>query len=694
MTILYKLKTSSFILLAVLILSANLAKSQTFTGTGGVIPNNNTNIDFNQVVFGLPAAIDTANFGLETVCINITHSNDQDLEVSLVAPDGTIVLLTSGNGGSGNNYTGTCFNSNAVNNIASGMAPFTGTYKPQGTLGLVNNGQNPYGVWKLRIKDKQAFIGTGSLVNWTLTFGNAPASYFTFSSSDLPIVVLNTFGLAIPNDPKITAHMGIIDNGPGMINHLTDSSNGYDGTIGIELRGQSSTGFPQLQYAVETRDILGQDSTVVLLGMPKESDWILYAPYTDKTCIRNALSYDISNKMGRYAVRTRFCEVVLNGDYIGIYALTENIKRDSNRVDISKLTVNDTIGDQLTGGYIVKIDKVDGPSWNSIYPPDQTNPATSNIKYQMVYPKATEILAVQQNYIKMYIDSFENALASANFTNPLTGWRKYADESSVIDFLLANEISKNVDGYRISSYFYKDKASTGGKLIFGPIWDYNIAWHNADYCNNEPPANWSYRTNDYCNLDIPFWWRRFMLDAQFKNNLKCRWISLRSGILDTAAIFSFIDSNVTVLNQAKDRHFDQWPILGTYVWPNPSPIANTYAEEITNLKQWIQNRFAWLDANMPGICNPAGNEELFGSTEFMVYPNPANDKISISTFHLFKESASVEVFNTLGQAMLNTSINANTDRIEIDLSGFKSGIYYVKLMDGKIAIGVKQLVKL
>lgn len=693
MTHFYVKRITKLNLLLALIMLVGLAKAQTFNGNGGSIPNNNSTIEFSQIVFGLPGSIDTANFGLETVCINITHSNDDDLEIWLVAPDNTTVLLTSGNGGSGNNYTNTCFNTNATIDITAGSPPFSGTYKPEGKLGYVNNGQNPNAVWKLRIKDGTPFTGSGTLISWSVTFGNSPASYFTFSSSNLPIVVLNTFGQAIPDDPKINAHMGIIDNGPGMLNHLTDSLNGYDGTIGIELRGQTSAGFPQKQYSIETRDVLGEDSTVVLLGMPKESDWILYAPYTDKTCLRNALSYHLSNEMGRYAVRTRFCEVVLNGSYVGIYSLTENIKRDSNRVDISKLTENDTIGDDLTGGYIVKVDKVDGPSWNSIYPPDQTNPATNTIKYQMVYPKSDDILAVQQNYIKLSIDSFETALASTTFTNPITGWRKYADENSIIDFFISNEISKNVDAYRISTYLYKDKASKGGKFVMGPIWDFNIAWHNADYCNNEPVSDWSYRTNDYCSLDIPFWWRRLMLDTQFKNNLRCRWISLRSNVLDSASIFNFIDSTTTLLNQAKDRHFDKWPILGVAVWPNPVPLATSYPQEIDFMKQWIQGRLLWMDGNMPGICNPAGDVELFGNAEFTAFPNPVNDIVSVITFHAFKGIATIEVYDALGQKIISTS-KSIADRIDINLSRVKSGVYYIKLFDNNTIIGVKKIVKL
>ncbi|HKR06100.1 MAG TPA: CotH kinase family protein, partial [Bacteroidia bacterium] len=368
------------------------AISQSFSGTGDTIPDDGTSIDFLITVSGLPNTIDTVNFGLETVCINIIHTYDSDLDISLISPDGTQVLLSSGNGGGDDNYIGTCFNQSAAISIVQGSPPFNGNFRPQGQMGIVNNGQNPNGIWKLHILDTYPFADWGVLLNWSITFGNSPATYNPFVSSNLPIAVVNTFGQGIPNDPKITAFLGIIDNGPGIRNYMTDPFNNYNGYIGIETRGHSSQSFPQKQYSFETRDSSGNDLNASLLGMPAEHDWILYAPYTDKSCMRNWLVYQLSNDMGQYAVRGKFCELVLNGEYKGIYEITETIKRDADRVDIAKLTPNDTIGDDVTGGYIVKIDWVDGPYWVSAYPPDQTNPWNNVINFQNTSPKPDSLL--------------------------------------------------------------------------------------------------------------------------------------------------------------------------------------------------------------------------------------------------------------------------------------------------------------
>lgn len=208
----------------------------------------------------------------------------------------------------------------------------------------------------------------------------------TFTSSDLPIIVINTNNVNIPDTPKIAAHMGIIYNGEGVRNYLTDPYNNYNNKIGIELRGSTSMNFPQKSYSIETRDVNGLEHDTVVLGMPEENSWILYAPYNDKTCLRNVLTYALSNKMGNYAARTRYCELVLNGQYMGIYVWMEKIKRDSMRVDISKLKETDTIGDQLTGGYIIKIDKPNGSGgndgWNSLY----QSSLNKNIRFLYDYP--------------------------------------------------------------------------------------------------------------------------------------------------------------------------------------------------------------------------------------------------------------------------------------------------------------------
>ena len=237
------------------------------------------------------------------------------------------------------------------------------------------------------------------------TYYGSPPDWFqqpsVFTESNLPIVILDTEGQEIVDAPRITVHMGIIDNGTG-INHINDPLNGYDGQISIEIRGSSSQMFPKKQYALETQDIDGENLNVSILGMPEENDWILHAPYSDKSLIRNFLAYELARDMGRYSSRTRFCELMINGDYKGLYIFMEKIKRDNNRVDISKLEPDETTGDDLTGGYILKVDKWDGDN-NDGWWSDPSLPEYEGVWYQYHYPKPEDIVEEQRNYIINYI---------------------------------------------------------------------------------------------------------------------------------------------------------------------------------------------------------------------------------------------------------------------------------------------------
>ena len=249
------------------------------------------------------------------------------------------------------------------------------------------------------------------------------------------------------------------------LNHIDDTSFNYNGQIGIETRGSSSQSFPKKQYGLETQNPDSSNNNVSLLGMPEENDWILSAPYTDKSLIRNILAYTISNQLGFYAPKTQLCEVLINGEYLGVYVLTEKIKRDDNRVNISSLNEYDASGDDVTGGYIIKIDKLTGTNCdNSFYT------EIEDVEIQYEYPKCDEITESQMEYINSYVSDFEDALYSEEFSDPLIGFRKFIDVQTYINMFICVEISKNVDGYSFSTFLNKDRESLGGKLNFGPIW--------------------------------------------------------------------------------------------------------------------------------------------------------------------------------------------------------------------------------
>jgi hypothetical protein len=505
----------------------------------------------------------------------------------------------------------------------------------------------------------------------------------TLTSSNLPIITINTNGQSIPNDPKITADMGIIYNGVGVRNNMTDPLNHYNGKIGIEIRGQSSQMFPMKSYSIELRDAAGSSQDKVLFGMPKEADWVLYAPYTDKTLMRNFLAYTMANEMGRWAAHCRFVEVVLNGQYIGIYVFMERIKRGSGRVNIVKMNTTDIADDAVTGGYIFSLDKEPNGWFSSAAVPNSLNGNKRQFSY--VYPKVENIVQQQKDYLKKFVDSFETALASPDFQDPVKGAGRFADIPSFIDYFIVNEISRNVDGYRLSTFFYKDRNSKNSKIFAGPVWDYDLAFRNANYCDGSNITSWAYMFNYVCPGDgaglIPFWWYKWLSsDTAFKSNLRCRWKNLRQTSLNEQRINILIDSIVALTAEARQRHFQKWPVLGQYIWPNPQPIPLTYDGEISELKQWIHNRLNWIDNNIPneGACEdwPLNTQ---GTLIADIYPNPLSSNNAIIIKVKNNQTVYLQVMDAMGRLVHSQKINAapvSNYITNINTAAWQKGIYF------------------
>lgn len=680
------------------LLIGTVCTAQTYTATPNSAINDNATTDYNLTVSGLsPSTIDTLNFGLETVCINLTHTWDSDLNIYIIAPDGTSAALTMGQGGSDDNYTNTCFNENASQSITAGSAPFTGTFRPMGEIGRVNNGQNGNGLWKLRVIDTYP-ADAGTVISFSITFGNTPATYTPFTSSNLPIVVINTNNQSIPNEPQIMADMGIIYNGVGIRNNMTDPFNHYNGKIGIEIRGNYSAGLPQKPYRFETWDVNGNSIDVPLLGMPSENDWALLATYNDKSFVRNTLANHLFDTMGHYAARSEFVEVILNGEYQGIYMLSETIKRDNDRVDIAKLNQTDITYPQITGGYIIKTDYWDNTnSWQTSYSPIDHPGYQIHLVYD--YPAPDMIVPQQQTYIQTFIYDMETALYGPNFTDTANGYRKYISERSFMDYFYVNELARNVDGYKKSCHYYKEKddsAGNIGKLKAGPVWDFDWAWKDIWDCSifqATDGSGWSHHIND-CNTDnySPGWMIRFLQDTTFANELNCRWFDLRRNILDTAYMFNYIDSMAAYLNEAQQRHYAYWGHMGAATGtPEVQAPRQSYQEEIDSLKAWITRRIDWMDANMPGTLNGCSftsvNETpAVSAAPINTYPNPFTDEINFSIYQDRPEQISVTMINALGQEVITPVVvqgNTGTNNVTISLPAeLAEGIYVLQIRSG------------
>ena len=500
--------------------------------------------------------------------------------------------------------------------------------------------------------------------------GPVSEGHVDFLESHLPIIIIDTNGREIVDSPRIVAGMKVIDNGDAG-NKMTDTNYAYDGRIEIELRGSSSSRYPKKQYRLETQDENGENLNVKLLGMPKENDWILYGPYDDESLIRNALAYKWSNEIGRYAARTAFCEVVLNDDYRGVYLFVEKIKRDKNRIDIARLDEDDVAGDSLTGGYILKIDKRAGENndgWHS----------ANGIFYQYDYPKPGDILPQQQDYIQQFMNSFESAM-SADWTADQS-FLDVLDIDSAVDHFLLNELCKNVDAYRISAFMYKNRDDKNGRLVLGPIWDMNLSMGKAWFRDDDGVyEGWQvdyrlHRPSD--GLQPPFWWEKLAHDPIFESLAQARWNELRRTTFQQDSLFADIDSFVALLGDAVDRNFEKWPGV--------LKDGETFEAKIVELKQWLINRLAWVDAHLDNLVSNA-EMSVASVSEFSLaqnYPNPFNPETTIVFSIPSPGFVRLDVYNVIGRrvaALVNEKLQTGEHVVSWDAGHSPSGFYFYTL---------------
>ncbi|HBH50781.1 MAG TPA: spore coat protein CotH [Planctomycetaceae bacterium] len=431
-----------------------------------------------------------------------------------------------------------------------------------------------------------SFLG---LVSGTLI---AAEPYRFEGSSALPLLIIDPGAQAIPNEPKIQATLSVIDHGPGKLNALADTPT-QQVPIRIEVRGSSSQMFDKKSYALETVNESGEDQPASLLGLPKETDWILYGPYSDKSLMRNHIAYELSRRMGQYAPRTRFAEAFVRereGDlaeqYVGVYLLVESIKRGKDRVDVPRLRENES--GEITGGYVLKVDRVGGPE--TYFTSD------FGTVLGFVSPRGSRLNDPQRAWIQHDFSQFEERLSRRDFRDPQEGYARFIDSDSFIDYFLLNELFKNVDAYFLSTFLHR----TGdGRLKLGPVWDLDLSSGNASYGGVWKAEGWMLFPEDpRRGSAVPFWWDRLFEDPAFRTRLRDRYRALRKTVLSEPALYQLIDDTAQTLDAAQKRNFRRWPTLGKYVWPNPRPFARTYSELIQNLKSWFHNRFVWMDANL------------------------------------------------------------------------------------------------
>ncbi len=426
-------------------------------------------------------------------------------------------------------------------------------------------------------------------------------------STNLPIVWIEVGGDSIMRDKRIQGSMKVIDNGEGRFNYADTVAHpgqriDYQGYIAIRQRGNSTyNNSPKKPYSFRTlaepmwRGI-AKKQKVSLLGMSRDSNWALLAPYADKSMMRDMLTWELARPWMEFTPQGRYCELYVDGIYYGVYILSEVVSKGRYRLDL--LSPGDH-GDALTGDYLMEVDCNDDVTYTSKHHPltaDGKPISSHRILFQYKSPDHDELSEEQLAYINHRIDEMENALQAGTYD-------QYIDVSSFIDYQLMMELCHNVDAYRLSGKFYKrrDNVDPRFKMV---VWDTDLAYGNADHRQAWRTDTWMYQNNDIMLQEqevymVPGWWYWLNNDPKYTTQLKYRWKQLRTTNLSTERIMATVDSlaNVLTSHGAELRNSQAWPWWSVRVWPNHY-VASSHADEVDYIKQWLLQRLAWMDEQL------------------------------------------------------------------------------------------------
>ena len=431
-------------------------------------------------------------------------------------------------------------------------------------------------------------------------------------NSDIPLVVVDTHGQGI-NQNVYTKCSAVFVERPidGQRVKITDLPD-FTGRCGIRIRGSSTGGQAKHQYSFETWDEQNNDEAKSIFGMPADSDWVLYAPFIyDTAMIQNALAYEMSNRVGPYACRTRPCEVYLNtgtgkvtsSHYVGLYYFMEKIRQNDDRVDIPPLKPWDSVEPTISGGYILAIDRADpdGPGFRT---------ARNTGLFTYIDPQEPEVTPAQRTWIRNYLNQLETALYGANFADPVEGYAKYMDVESHIDHSIINLLPMNVDAFRLSGYMYKQR---NGKLIAGPVWDFDRSLESTD-SRDDNPYTWN-GGGDATRFFEYVWYGRLHQDIDFWQRYIDRWYELRLDQFKSENLSILIDELANEGREAVERNYTRWP--------SEPPRFGGFQGEIDNLKGWLLNRAGWIDDQFvkPPTITPNGGSADAGDTVTLENPN-------------------------------------------------------------------------
>lgn len=414
-------------------------------------------------------------------------------------------------------------------------------------------------------------------------------------SSHLPVVSIETGGVVIPGRPEQGQHVKDIENSfiqadmriydrEGELNKLS-SQPVLESKINIRVRGNSSRTFDKVGYLFKFTDDAGMERKLEVMGMEKDSTWVLHGPYLDKTLMRNYMWYNLAGQIMEWAPDVRYCEVFLDHEYQGLYVMAEQISMGEGRIEMTKYD-----GKSNISSYIVCADR---ESVNDVqYLDNFTSYALRiNGKLEVKYPGASRITPELTEYISRDFSRFEKALYSFDYDTARYGYQNYIDVDSFVDYFIINEVTQNTDAGLYSTYFYKD---VSGKLKMC-VWDFNNCCDN--YIEDQTPMAGFFMQNRP-------WYFMLCKDEAFMEKVITRYYQLRKGILSEEAVESYIAGVQSYLGPAIERNFEKW---GYSFLPEKDLLyederkIGSYEAAVEQYETRLVRRMRWMDEHIEDL---------------------------------------------------------------------------------------------
>lgn len=387
--------------------------------------------------------------------------------------------------------------------------------------------------------------------------------------SGLPVAIINT-----PNNQDITSKEEYVENTLISV-FQTDVIDEFCELASMKGRGNSTWAAPKKPYAIKF------DKKKSFFSLPEDKSWVLLANYYDKTLLRNDLAYYMGREMSTFSWTPSFIQVdlMLNGQYKGLYQLGEKVK-------ISKKRVN--IGDS---GILMEIDN------RALTEEDARYFGVDHVE-QPINIKDPDVEYNDDNYIyaRDFVQLADAVLFSDTYTDPVNGWQKYMDIDSFVEWYIFNELSKNVDACSFFSSCYMNlKRGDGEKLKMGPLWDYDLAFggyafNNATQAHANNPEGFSLKTHTQ-------WYTRLFTDPVFVAAVKTRFNYYYN---NRQQIYDHLDATA---NKVKTKIYEENKLWGRLCNTSAleTEVQSAYQEEVNNLKAWIETRFEWLSININAL---------------------------------------------------------------------------------------------